>query len=165
MENTKIPLNIILSYTLIYDFSYSNSKWNFEIKEINEEEGKDISSNSKFTVDINSNYKTDLAIRNIKEKTGNTIILFCHTQNTVSESSIIKLSNKKSEYSSVTWKEKSLPDNIEEMLITGNLHVDSIDNLKYDTNIQKWSFEMNLYYYYNWNYPIISKIKIDIQYE
>lgn len=165
LENKNIPLSIILTYTLIYDFSYSNNQWNFEIKAINEEEGKEIPSNSIFTVDINSNNKTDLAICTVKERTGNEIILSCHTQNIVSENSIITLSNKKSEYSSITWKENSLPDDIEEMLITGNLHVDSVDNLKYDTNSHQWSFEMNLNSYYNWDYPVDSKIKIDIKYK
>ena len=51
------------------------------------------------------------------------------------------------------------------MIITGNLHVDSLDNLKYNISSQKWSFEMNLNSYYNWDYPINSKIKIDIRYK
>ena len=165
LVNMYIPLNIILIFTKIYDYSYSyiSNKWNFEIKATIEEEGRIIPDNSIFTVDIKNDNTNDIAVCTKKERTENVIILSCHTEKEVSQNAKITLNNDKSNYSSITWKEGTLIDDLE-IFISANLYVDSVDNLKYDTNSQKWNFEMNLDSYYSFNYPLNSQVKIDINY-
>ena len=169
LGNTGIPLVITLEFIKIYDLSYNPyyQYWTFYLDTKKVEQNKIIPTYSIFTLDLKyDNYNCMAVCSNDSAYSNYTItVLSCQSENSLAQNYLISLNNNKSEYSSIIWY-REIPDNLE-YFITTELHVNTVNNLKYDRTNKKWSFEMNLnsksYYYYN--YPLNSKVKIDLIYE
>ena len=163
LENLRIPLNIELELNKIYDFSYNNyySTWNFVI-EAKIDEGNDIPIDSYITVDIKYNNNNDIAICTRTSLTNNNILtLYCRGKNEIPQNSMISLNQDKSSYSSISWK-NTISEDVD-IFISANLYVETMDNIIFNENSGKWSFDMKTNGY-NYNYPLNSKVKIDILY-
>ena len=162
LEDLHIPINVELEFNKIYDLSYNNyySTWNFGI-EARIDDGKEIPNDSYITVDIKYDNTNDIAICTKTSIVNNILTLSCRGKNEIPQSSMISLSQEKTPYSSITWRE-AISENLD-IFISANLYVETMDNIIFDTNSQKWSFDMNTDGY-NYNYPLNSKVKIDILY-
>ena len=164
IDDRQIPLNIELIFNNIEDIYYSANRWFFTLNtQIFSEDItiNAINADSLFTVDVK--YGSTNGIANCYKNSisaERTLILSCHTKDSVSENSMISLNPEKSLYSSITWKE-TIPSNLD-IFINAQLKIDICKNLQYDTSSQKWSFEMKLESGYN--YPLNTKVKIDIKY-
>ena len=151
----RIDLEFISSYYQKYNL---NQMFVFEINVISK---SIISSGSIFYLDIIKNNQNGIAICYYYLKTDNIPQLLCNLQD-VPQNSTILLDNNKSKYSDIIWTNK-ISDNKLEIVIKDKLYVTSVDNLYFNSTIEKWSFIMNLASNNN-NYLENSKIIIDLIY-
>ena len=166
IENNKIPLKISLLFNKAYNLEYNKIKgeWNFMVEaEINQNDN--IPKDSYFSIDIkyqkSSIVYNEIAYCSYQNEISNNIIkLLCTPEKKIAKNLLIMINKNKSEYTSISWI-KDIPDENLEMLITAELNVLEVNNLRFDTINNKWSFQMNIGYD---EYPLNSNFLIDMEY-
>ena len=164
--NNGIPLVSILQFKSVYSLKYQDG-WSFTLKaKIPESLTIQIPIGSTFSIDIEyDNDNSDLAFcteTTNANRENNEMILLCVPTNTISRTSLIKLSSEtKSVFSSVTWS-PSLTEENTIIYLDLDLNVDYVTIPEYDTSTNKWKFDM--VFSDDDPLPIGAKIKIDIKY-
>ena len=162
LENFGIPFNINLNLLKAYDLQYDseNKNWSFKIS-TKKNNNIDIPNGSIFSMDIKYDGITgELAFCTIEEYDDleDNIILLCKPDNEIKSSSLISLNKNKLLYSSITWSNKISDESI---INSAELNVLNAGKLQFNSNNNKWSFEINVF---ATKLPINSKIKIDLIY-
>ena len=164
-NNYYIPFRINLEFASANYTEYSSKKLTFYVNAKNNNSNEIIPSDSFFSIDITRNNKNEMAFcdyynYNMEKRN---LTLKCFTQNNVDENSIIKLSNFKSNYSSITWI-KNIPDDKLEMPLSAYIYVKNCTFLYFNKTNNKWSFQISLQDGKNYNFLNNSKIIIDLIY-
>ena len=161
LKQEGIPLVATLDFKSASNLKYDNG-WSFLMK-ANIQEGASILEGSTFSIDIKyDNDNDELAFCTEKGRENNELTLLCVPQHELSRGSLITLSNgAKSEYSSITWN-SPISDEDTIILMDLELDVEYVTIPEYDTNTNKWKFQM--IFFDDDILPLNSKIKIDIKY-
>ena len=165
IENNRIPLKISLEFIRAYNLEYNKvkSEWNF-LLEVKINENDIIPKDSYFSIDIkyqkSSIVYNEVAYCSYQEEIINNIKLFCIPGKIIAKNLLIMINKNKSEFTSISWTNDIDNENLE-MPITAELNVLNVNNLRYDTINNKWSFQMNIG---NEIFPENSNFFIDIEY-
>ena len=153
LQKTKIPLVTTLKYLSNYDLEYKDSLWNFKLKA--HLQYNNIPKNSLILIDILSPPGVASCEGNINYKLNADATFSCSCN--LGREAILSI-NKNKVLGSITWTGISDPS----VRITPELNVDSITEVFFDEESQKWSFKMNLV---SCDLPANSKVQIDILYQ
>ena len=165
-NNINIPLKASLEFIKANNLKYNNENrsWSFNIEaKIN----KNIPTNSIFTVDIKYqkelNIENDIAYcsYNANDNDNNIIKLLCKPEKEIDKDKLITINKNKSEYSSITWSNEISEKKLE-IILSAELNVLKAYNLKFESDNNKWSFQLDLG---NDEFPLNSNFIIDIIYE
>lgn len=157
IEEIYIPLNINFEFIFAANFDKREDYFAFDIY-VNYDIS--IPLGSHFWVDYIYDNTNIIAECYFRDSPPNHI--FCYSYHNCENETLIKLTNNKSKYSSVTWK-NIIPENIEFYLKTDILYLSSVESPDFNPNTNKWSFIINDIYTSSC-FQKIRKIQIDLIY-
>ena len=166
IEENRIPLKASLQFNKAYNLEFNSVKnnWSFMIEAKNNDNTVIIPLNSYFSMDIKYQLSTkvynEIAYCSYNDaKEDNIISLLCTPKNKIAKNILIMINNVKSEFTSISWT-NTLSDADLEMILSAELNVLEVNNLRFDTINNKWSFQLKL----TEQYPINSNFIIDMKY-
>ena len=161
-----IPLKINLNFDSSYYRTseiYQNYPYyfSFYIKAYKNENAMVIPQYSRFSMLIKADGKNQICICYSSHTYyyNGILTLSCQTLNKINQKLIIKLTNIKSNDSSITWIDEIADDKLD-IILNSDLKIDNACNPYFNSTNKKWSFDINLNYYYNFQED--SKIIIDL---
>ena len=160
-SNYFIPLRIILEFISSYYIQY-NSHFNFFIQCINDSlipTGSILS----LDLDIQESFQSEIAFCEVFSINNSLITLSCSPYNNMYKNYIIRFSNIKSYYSSISWKNE-IDEKYLELPIKTKIYILNATNRHFDQTNNIWSFTINLKDFEKKDYFHNSKIVTNLLY-